>query len=132
MVLDLDRFKDVNERYGHQMGDELLRHVGEVLTRTVREEDTVCRQGGDEFSILAPETGASEAAALARRIERALGRIVVGSRRLGTSVGWAVYPDDATTPETLLARADAVQREVKERGRRAEGAAARLRVAGSA
>jgi diguanylate cyclase (GGDEF)-like protein len=124
MVLDLDRFKSVNERYGHQMGDELLRHVGEVLTRTVREEDTVCRQGGDEFSILAPETGANEAAALARRIERALGRIVVGSRRLGTSVGWAVYPDEATTPEALLARADEVQRAVKERGRRAEGAAA--------
>jgi diguanylate cyclase (GGDEF)-like protein len=105
-LLDLDDFKQVNEVYGHLTGDRLLQDVGRVLTETVRTQDTVARQGGDEFSVLAPESGPVDALALARRLERALRRVRVGDGPLTTSIGYAIYPDHGTTPEALLAHAD--------------------------
>jgi diguanylate cyclase (GGDEF)-like protein len=107
MVLDLGGFKQVNETYGHLEGDRVLREVGQVLTDTVRDQDTVARQGGDEFSVLAPETTNFEAAALADRLRQALGSIPIGERGLAASIGWAIYPEHGLTAQELLARADA-------------------------
>jgi diguanylate cyclase (GGDEF)-like protein len=114
LLLDLDGFKEVNDRSGHLAGDRLLRDVAAALEETVRAQDTVARQGGDEFSVLAPETGEDAALVLATRIEDALGAAGVGA-----SVGWALYPEDGRDLEELLERADARQRRVKGR-RRAE------------
>ncbi len=121
VVLDLDGFKAVNDRFGHPTGDEVLRDVARALGRATREQDTVVRQGGDEFCVVAPETGHAQAAVLAARLERAVAG-AVGGLAVGSSVGWAVFPDDAGDAETLVERADAAQGRAKRRGR---GAAVR-------
>ena len=106
MLLDMNRFKDVNEEHGHLEGDRVLREVGQALAATVRDQDTVARQGGDEFSVLAPETSTVEVMALASRLQRGLSLISVGDRTLSASMGWAIYPEDGETAQELLACAD--------------------------
>ena len=117
VILDLDNFKAVNDVLGHLVGDQLLRDVADALRATVREADTVVRQGGDEFCILAPETGTEEAALLVARIKYALRALVAVGEPLSTSAGYATFPDDATSPEVLLAQADLEQRRDKVAGR---------------
>jgi diguanylate cyclase (GGDEF)-like protein len=106
LTLDLDNFKTVNETQGHLVGDLLLAIVGPLIDLKVRTEDSVFRQGGDEFSVIAPETGRKQAELLAGRIEEALSRISSGSVRLSASVGVAVYPADGAEPGELLDAAD--------------------------
>jgi diguanylate cyclase (GGDEF)-like protein len=113
MLLDLNGFKQVNDTFGHLEGDRLLREVGKAIAATVRDEDSVARQGGDEFSVLAPETTWGEVAALAARIRSALAEVVVDDRVMSTSIGWAIYPENGTTMEDLLAYADAELRDNK-------------------
>lgn len=113
MLLDLNGFKQVNESFGHLEGDRLLQRVGQVLAGTVRDEDSVARQGGDEFSVLAPETTWSEVVALAGRLRAALATVTAGERVLTTGIGWAIYPENGETIEELLAHADAELRENK-------------------
>jgi diguanylate cyclase (GGDEF)-like protein len=113
MLLDLNSFKQVNETFGHLEGDRLLQQVGQVLVSTVRDEDSVARQGGDEFSVLAPETTWGEVVALAGRLRAALATVTAGDRVLTTSIGWAVYPENGETIEELLAHADAELRDNK-------------------
>ena len=103
-VLDLDGFKQVNDRFGHVAGDEVLREIARQLQRTVREQDTVVRQGGDEFCVLAPETGWREAERLAERLGYAVARAVGGLQGLTASIGFAVFPDEGATAEVLIAR----------------------------
>ena len=121
IVLDLDGFKQVNDTLGHPVGDQLLRQVAAVLRHSVRDQDTVVRQGGDEFCVVAPETDAAEAEALVERIKVALRGLVANGEALSASAGHATFPDDATSPEVLLAHADLEQRRDKSlgRGRRA-------------
>jgi diguanylate cyclase (GGDEF)-like protein len=110
ILLDLKGFKQVNESYGHLEGDRVLRAVGVALATTVRDQDTVARQGGDEFSVLAPETTPDEAASLVGRLQDALAAIPLAEGGLTASVGFAVYPQDGQTAEELLAHADGVLR----------------------
>jgi diguanylate cyclase (GGDEF)-like protein len=117
VVLDLDGFKQVNDTLGHPVGDQLLRQVAEVLRAAVREQDTVVRQGGDEFCVIAPETGRAEAEALAGRIKVGLHALVANGEPLSASTGHATFPDDATSAEVLLAHADLEQRRDKATGR---------------
>jgi diguanylate cyclase (GGDEF)-like protein len=119
-LLDLDGFKQVNETHGHLAGDRLLRDVGRVLVETVRGQDTVARQGGDEFSVLAPESGPVDALALSRRLQRSLRRVRVGDVPLTTSIGYAVFPEHGTTPDALLAHADSALWRSKHESRAAE------------
>jgi diguanylate cyclase (GGDEF)-like protein len=115
ILLDLNRFKDVNEIHGHLEGDRVLREVARALAGAVREQDTVTRQGGDEFAILAPETSTVEVMALAGRIGRELERIPVRPEPVSASIGWAIYPDDGRSADLLLRRADQGLREGKAR-----------------
>jgi diguanylate cyclase (GGDEF)-like protein len=116
LMLDLDRFKEVNDQEGHPAGDRLLREVARVLGETVRSGDTVARPGGDEFCVIAPETGSAEAQRLAERIELALAELDAVGRPLSASVGLALFPRDGTTADTLIDSADHDQRVVKVAG----------------
>lgn len=107
LTLDLDNFKTVNETQGHLVGDLVLAIVGSMIDLKVRTEDAVFRQGGDEFCVIAPETGRVAAENLARRIDDALSRISSGAVRLSASVGCAVFPHDGKEPGELLDAADA-------------------------
>jgi diguanylate cyclase (GGDEF)-like protein len=115
LVLDLDGFKGVNDRFGHPAGDELLRDVAEALRDVVRDQDTVARVGGDEFCVLAPETGLAGGDQLAYRIERAVVRATSGVSALSASVGVAVFPRDGGVPAELIQTADSAQQEAKRR-----------------
>ena len=114
LVLDLDGFKVVNDTLGHPVGDELLRQVADGASReTVRDQDTVVRQGGDEFCVVAPETDAEEGAALAERIKARPARARRRRLPVSASAGVATFPADATSAELLLAQADPEQRRDK-------------------
>ena len=98
LLIDLDRFKQVNERRGHAAGDDVLRRVAATLCEAVRQQDTVARQGGDEFAVLAPDTDAEGAAMLAARIRDRLSRIQFAGDTIGATIGFAVYPADGRLP----------------------------------
>jgi diguanylate cyclase (GGDEF)-like protein len=120
LTLDVDRFKEINEAHGHLEGDRLLQEVGRVLTENVRGTDVVARQGGDEFSVLLPESDEEGATMLARRIEEALGTIAAADAApVRASIGVAVFPQDGITPGDLLEKADLDLRATKERRRAA-------------
>jgi diguanylate cyclase (GGDEF)-like protein len=110
MLLDLDRFKEVNDTLGHHNGDLLLQEIGDRLRRTIRAGDTVARLGGDEFAVLLPElSGAEAAVAAANGIRHALERpFSIGDVTLdvGASIGIAIWPDHGDDAVTLLQRAD--------------------------
>ena len=110
MVIDLDGFKGVNDAWGHESGDAVLRSIARRLQSVVRESDTVARVGGDEFVILSLGTQEdAEAAALVGRLRQALRRPYRVDGRtveLDASVGWALFPQDGLAPEELMAQAD--------------------------
>ncbi|KVL04489.1 EAL domain-containing protein [Burkholderia cepacia] len=121
MVLDLDRFKHVNDTFGHSIGDGLLRAVSARLTAAVRDGDTVARLGGDEFVVMLVNLStAADADAVARKILNTFGApFVLGGHDLHvtTSIGVSVCPTDGTDAETLLRTADAALYCAKECGR---------------
>ncbi len=109
LIIDLDHFKEVNDTFGHQAGDQLLRQVGERFMAELRETDTVARLGGDEFAIVLLAADAAAAGLVAGKLLAALERpfIVEGQALdVGASIGIAVYPDHADTADSLLRRAD--------------------------
>ncbi|HXT35190.1 MAG TPA: EAL domain-containing protein [Chloroflexota bacterium] len=109
LLMDLDRFKEINDTFGHQQGDKLLRQVGARLRDTLRAADTVARLGGDEFAILLPAAGAAGAVTVAAAILRALDQpfVLEGySMTLGASIGITLAPDHGQDAITLLRRAD--------------------------
>ncbi len=120
LILDLDRFKTVNDSLGHSQGDVLLREVASRLTASVREDDTVARLGGDEFVVvLSDMADVSDILAVAQKILFALSRPVeLGPQMLSisTSLGIAVYPKDGETPDALLQYADTAMYRAKDQG----------------
>jgi diguanylate cyclase (GGDEF)-like protein/PAS domain S-box-containing protein len=110
MLIDLDRFKDINDTLGHQSGDLLLREIAGRVRRALRESDTVARLGGDEFGVVAPGLSDSAAArVLADKLRDELGQpVVVGGLAIEVeaSVGIAIYPDHGEDVETLIRHAD--------------------------
>jgi diguanylate cyclase (GGDEF)-like protein len=106
VMIDLDGFKGLNDRFGHLAGDDLLRDVAGALRHTIRAQDTVARIGGDEFCVLAPETEGQGIARLEHRVLRAVAGVTAGVDALQASVGIATFPADGQSPETLLQAAD--------------------------
>jgi diguanylate cyclase (GGDEF)-like protein len=128
LVLDLDRFKEVNDTLGHLAGDRLLRDVAAVLVNTVREGDTVSRPGGDEFCVIAPETDLADARILGDRVKDALAALSAAGEPLSAAVGVAVFPHDGGTPEQVMDRADLDQRMDKQANSRTSVRAGALHV----
>jgi diguanylate cyclase (GGDEF)-like protein len=120
LLLDLDRFKHVNDTLGHAVGDRLLVEVGRRLARTVRPQDLVARLGGDEFAILAPRlVDPEQARTLARQVAGALTEPVWLDGLpldVGGSIGIALYPDQGADFATLMRHADVAMYDAKHRG----------------
>jgi len=121
LLLDLDRFKDVNDSLGHTLGDRLLREAAERLRSVVAERGVVAHVGADEFAIVLPTpSDRSEAKAIAERIVAEFSapfRLGDYQQFVSTSIGIAIFPDDGETPETLLKNADIAMYRAKEGGR---------------
>lgn len=122
LVLDLDRFKDVNDSYGHSAGDALLQQVAERLTHRLRGVDTVTRLGGDEFAVLLEDLAQpQDAARVAMDILSILSepwRLTNETEiRLGVSLGISLFPQHAQTAEEMLQQADAALYQAKSEGR---------------
>jgi diguanylate cyclase (GGDEF)-like protein/putative nucleotidyltransferase with HDIG domain len=108
VMLDLDRFKEVNDTLGHLCGDDLLRQVADRLTSLARAGDIVCRYAGDEFVVLLPGAGRDQAERVAFRAREAIDTLpaVDGKVKIGASVGVASFPDDGGEGRTLINVAD--------------------------
>jgi diguanylate cyclase (GGDEF)-like protein len=124
MTIDLDNFKIVNDSFGHAYGDSFLNQFADILRKSVREGDFVCRYGGDEFTLILPETTLEQAFSVASRIaENLTGSVIIapdGSRIYATiSIGIAVYPEHGKVPQDLFHVADSMMYKVKGEGKNA-------------
>jgi len=121
LFLDLDRFKHINDTFGHDTGDLLLKATAQRLTAILRKSDTIARMGGDEFLLVLPEMAASNCAdVVAEKILRAFSEpFTLNGHKISvtTSIGIAVYPHDGKDIETLLKMADMAMYEAKKAGR---------------
>ena len=109
LLLDLDRFKDINDTLGHSIGDRVLRKIAKRLDKSLRSSDTVARLGGDEFSILTSYSNRSQIEAFVERIVKDIERvIIIDDQKLyvGVSVGISSYPSDGKDADTLIRHAD--------------------------
>lgn len=113
VMLDLDRFKQHNDAFGHPEGDALLKDVAMILQQNVRETDTLARFGGDEFVLLLPHTNDREAVVLVQRLKQRMAS-QLPECPVSLSAGIASFPQDGTTTRELLHRADAALYRAKE------------------
>lgn len=112
MFIDLDNFKKYNDKHGHLAGDRLLVRFAQLLERTVRDQDTVGRWGGEEFVVLLPHTDTEQGIIVGRRIQGVLRQEIPG---ITVSIGLASYPNHAACATELAARADALMYEAKKK-----------------
>ncbi|MEX1345500.1 MAG: GGDEF domain-containing protein [Candidatus Limnocylindrales bacterium] len=121
LMLDLDDLKPVNDTFGHQWGDRLLKAIADTIRQTVRFTDAAARYGGDEFVVLLPETDAAGGYVVGEKLRRDIHALTLraGDRnvRSSVSVGLVAYPDDGSTIEQLVAAADVAMYEAKRRGK---------------
>ncbi|MEG3437817.1 diguanylate cyclase [Pannus brasiliensis CCIBt3594] len=121
LILDIDRFKQVNDTYGHLVGDEVLQSVASIVKNTLRQEDCLARFGGEEFVVLLPHTDSSGAIAVANRIRDliASSSIVIGGKEIAVtaSIGVATFGFDDRDLDDLLNRADEALLNAKRQGR---------------
>jgi diguanylate cyclase (GGDEF)-like protein len=117
LYVDLDRFKDINDRFGHHVGDAVLTEVAKRLTSSIRGSDSAARLGGDEFVVLLEAVqGRDDCLAAARKIEQAVNadtNFYGLDLKVDASVGQALYPDDGTDEDALIRAADAAMYRVK-------------------
>jgi two-component system, cell cycle response regulator len=121
IMMDLDHFKKVNDQYGHEGGDEVLRRVGEIIQSSLRDVDVAARFGGEEFAILLPETDKSDAVAIAERIRQRVEAADIqaaGQRiKVTTSAGVCAMPERNVEPGNIVRTADQLLYEAKRTGR---------------
>lgn len=121
---DIDYFKEVNDTYGHQIGDKVLKEAGRVILSNLRKIDFPCRYGGDEIVILLPQASGEEARRLAQRLSSELSELRIPvpfsktrELRVTLSIGVSTFPQDAATMDGLLEKADDALYWVKSHGR---------------
>ena len=122
LMLDVDHFKRVNDEHGHQTGDQVLQALGSLLTRHARSIDRVCRYGGEEFTVILPETSSHLAMSMAERIRLAVAAepLDIGTSahiRVTLSIGIATYPEQLSTIQELVKAADVAMYTSKLAGR---------------
>jgi diguanylate cyclase (GGDEF)-like protein len=122
LMLDIDHFKQLNDTYGHEAGDVVLREVATVMRQAVRSEDTICRYGGEEFVAILPELAIDDALTRAESIRHLVSELRLyhrgeALREITISVGIAVYPQNGKSPDQLLSLADRALYEAKHLGR---------------
>jgi diguanylate cyclase (GGDEF)-like protein len=121
MFLDLDNFKEVNDKFGHDIGDQLLQGVAKRFSKLLRKTDTICRLGGDEFIILLPRLTQprENSVDVALKILNSLNEpfLIKGNKIcINTSIGIALYPDDGEKEEALIKTADKAMYVAKKEG----------------
>ena len=122
-IMDLDDFKQLNDTYGHQAGDEALKAIARCVHGSIRAIDVAARYGGEEFTLVLPQTTKREAFQTAQRICDAVATMTIshqlleGYEQLTISIGLATYPDDAKTPEELIRCADTALYMAKNEGK---------------
>ncbi|MCW8879367.1 MAG: diguanylate cyclase [Kangiellaceae bacterium] len=121
LLLDLDEFKNINDNYGHDVGDAVLKTVAEILTETLRDADMIARWGGEEFVILLPETELSQAGSVAERVRRKVenSKLAVGDVRIKftVSIGFSTNRGGDKSFDTLLKLAEQFLSQAKQSGR---------------
>lgn len=122
LMVDADDLKPINDQYGHDMGNQLIRHIVDVIRRDLRASDVIARYGGDEFVILLPGSGEKEAIEVGERIRASIEDAAFpgtnrGRMAITASIGCATYPTTAENAEELLARADQAMYQSKQAGR---------------
>ncbi|MFZ2961496.1 MAG: diguanylate cyclase [Candidatus Ozemobacteraceae bacterium] len=121
VMIDIDHFKNFNDTYGHQMGDEVLKKVASIMRKAVRTHDLPVRYGGEEFALVLPETDMIGAVAVAERVRRSVEAEELEfngkSVRISASFGVAVFPESAREMDTLIKAADMALYSSKENGR---------------
>lgn len=118
LVMDLNGFKKVNDTLGHPAGDIALQIIAPRLSKQLRESDTLCRMGGDEFAVILPQTGKEDASLVAKKILAATTETMVVENNkivLGISIGIALSPDDACDGNTLIRYADIAMYQAKQK-----------------
>lgn len=119
LILDLDKFKNYNDTFGHLAGNDALQRVAKTLRETVRSVDFAARYGGEEFAVIVPEVESEALLVIAERVRAAVESLPapVGAASVTVSIGAAIHPDDGTTPEALFKVADERLYEAKGLGR---------------
>ncbi|MGD2037814.1 MAG: diguanylate cyclase [Desulfobacterales bacterium] len=118
VMADLDRFKNINDTYGHAAGDRVLKDIGKFLQQNVRDVDVVARYGGEEFVIMIPEAANDAAHILSERLRKNLSELKFDNLpSITISLGIATFPHDGTEPEDLIRKADAAMYAAKRAGR---------------
>ncbi len=119
--MDIDRFKNFNDTYGHQIGDLVLKHIAAALTQSVRSTDLAARYGGEEFVVVLPETDEENSLRMAERIRATIEATKIPTERgvltVTVSIGSATRGEDSMTQEQLIQSADAAMYQSKKNGR---------------
>jgi len=123
MMIDIDDFKKFNDTKGHLAGDCALREIGQIMLRTLRKVDLVCRYGGEEFSMIIPQTNKEATAVAAERLREIIANTEIKDEsdaplgKIAISIGIATFPDDGQGKEELIKAADAALYEAKNKGK---------------
>ncbi|WP_010252459.1 diguanylate cyclase [Acetivibrio cellulolyticus] len=119
IMIDIDKFKSINDNFGHQKGDEILSNVGRILMENIRSADVCCRYGGEEFVIILPDTSINEAEAVAEKLRSAIEkeRLMGQGNNLTVSLGVSSYPKHGEWRDELIGKADQALYYAKESGR---------------
>jgi len=119
LMIDLDRFKNINDEFGHMLGDDVLRAVSNIFLRHLRKVDVVCRYGGEEFAVILPATQGGSAAAVADKLRRAVAsaQFACVSFPVTVSIGVSEFPANGITRDDIVRAADAALYQAKESGR---------------
>jgi diguanylate cyclase (GGDEF)-like protein len=119
LLLDIDNFKEINDKYGHQKGDEILKKLAWIIKKATRDTDLVGRYGGEEFIIALNETPKSSAYEVAERIRQTIQKkqLMGNLRELTVSIGISSYPQDSKWIEEIINKADDALYEAKDKGK---------------
>jgi diguanylate cyclase (GGDEF)-like protein len=117
MMIDIDNFKDVNDRYGHQEGDKVLAIIGPIIKHETRDCDICCRYGGEEFAVILPLTNTSETVSLAERLRVKIKQSMPCDRKITVSIGITSCGENRNTPYSFIKRADDALYEAKSSGK---------------